>query len=400
MPQHSTKKSLLITLSVFALIIFGTYFITLFARGYRLDFRQNPGIKATGLLSATSKPKSASVYIDDRLFTATDDTINLPPDQYHLKIVKDGYLPWEKTIQIKKETVYQTDTQLFRSVPDLKPLTFTGAINPAASPDFSRVVYAVASASAAKDNGLYLIELSSNFIPVNRSSIRQLAPNFPNVDWSNFKFTFSPDSREILATSSQNISYLLRLDTPISTANLFDVTARLPLIKEEWQNQDQLNLQDKIDKLPKEIRPLISTQSAQHLQLSPDENKFLYLATIDGQISPNLITPPPAQSTQDQQRQVKAGNYYVYDLLDDTNFFIGSAKDLLNPTWLPLSNNIIYVQNSQMKVVEYDNTNLHTLFAGDFDQNTVFPWSDGNRIVTLTTPYQGAGYNLFSLTIR
>jgi len=138
MPQQSTNKSLLITISVFLFIITSTFLITLIARGYQLDFNQPSGIKATGLLSATSKPKSASVYIDDRLFTATDDTINLPPDEYHIKIVKDGYLPWEKTIQIKKETVYQTDTQLFRSVPDLKPITFTGALNPQASPDFSR----------------------------------------------------------------------------------------------------------------------------------------------------------------------------------------------------------------------------------------------------------------------
>jgi len=400
MPQHSTKKSLLITISVFLFIILSTYFITLIARGYRLDFNQPSGIKATGLLSATSKPKSASVYINDRLFTATDDTINLSPDEYHIKIVKDGYLPWEKTIQIKKETVYQTDTQLFRSVPDLKPITFTGAINPQASPDFSRIVYAVASASASKDNGLYIIELSSNLIPVNRNSTRQIAPNYPNIDWSKFTFTFSPDSREILATSPQNVSYLLRLDTPITSSNLYDITVRLPLIKEEWQKEEQLNLSVKIDKLPPEIQSLVSTQSAQHIQLSPDENKFLYLVSQDGSLPPNIITPPPAQSTQPQQREVKANHYYVYDLKDDTNFDIGSIEDILNPTWLPGSNNILFVQNSKMTVIEYDNTNKQVLFAGDFDPQVVFPWSDGNRIVTLTTPYQGATYNLFSLTIR
>jgi len=399
MPQHSTKRSLLISLFAFSFIVITTYLITLIARGYRFDLKKGPGIKATGLLSATSTPKSASVYINDKLFTATDDTINLPPDEYQIKIVKDGYLPWQKTVQIKKETVFQTETQLFRSVPDLRPLTFTGALNPAASPDLSRIVYAVASASAQKDNGLYLIELNDNLIPLTRNTPKLIAPNYPGVDWSKFTFSFSPDSREILATSS-SLSYLLKIDTPISQQNLFDVTPRLPLIKEEWNQQEQLNLSVKLQKLPKELQELISTESSQHLLFSTDEDKVLYLASKDAQIEPEIITPPPAQSTQTQSRDIKAGSYYVYDIKDDTNFFIGSAESLTSLRWLPNSNNLIFVADDKLQVTEYDNTNQHTLFAGDFKHDTVFPWTDGNKIVTLTTPYQGASYNLFAITIR
>ena len=62
-------------------------------------------------------------------------------------IPKFGY--WQKDIEIKKEVVYQTNTQLFRSSPDLKAITTTGAINPTLSPNGNLVIFSVASASAS-----------------------------------------------------------------------------------------------------------------------------------------------------------------------------------------------------------------------------------------------------------
>jgi len=74
------KKSLLIMFFVFTFIVITTVGITLFAKGYQISTKGRISFLATGIISATSKPKGASVYIDDRLITATDDTINLPPN--------------------------------------------------------------------------------------------------------------------------------------------------------------------------------------------------------------------------------------------------------------------------------------------------------------------------------
>jgi hypothetical protein len=252
----------------------------MFARGYKINFK-NGSLQATGILSAISKPKGASVYLNDRLLTATDDTLNLTPDTYTLKIVKDGYLPWQKTIQIKKEVVYQTDIQLYRSVPDLKPITVTGAINPTVNPDFTKIVYSVASASASKDNGLYLIELTDNPILINRNTPKQISANFPNVDWTKFIFTFSPNSRQILANNIQtNVTYLISLDSPITQSALYDVTPRLSLIKEEWDNQNQQLIAGKLERAPKELHQFISTDSAKNLSFTTAEDKILIFQTL------------------------------------------------------------------------------------------------------------------------
>ncbi len=398
MSPLSNKKNLFFLVGTALLIALVTYLTSFLARGYKLSFNQGSFIKATGLLSATSIPKSASVYINDRLVTATDDTLNLPPGQYQIKIVKDGYLPWEKTADIKKEIVYQTNATLFRAAPDLTPITLTGAINPVLSPNNSKIVYAVASASAEINNGLYQLDLTNRPLPISKNVPQQIYPNFPNINWADFSFEFSPDSQSILAIGP-NSTYQIKLDS-LNKNNLLDVTPRLSLIKDDWQQQISLIIKNLIKDLPNEIKQVISTTSASTISFSSSDTKVLYLAQSDIDLQDQYITPPPAQNSSNQNRRIKAKNYYVYDQKDDTNFFIGSVQDIAAPFWLPNSDNIIYVQNQQIKTVEYDTTNSKTLFANNFDQNIVFPWPDGNRIVTFTSAYSPTPDNLYAITIR
>lgn len=394
------KKSLFMMLFVSVFVVLGTFAIVFFAKGYKITTKGKISFLATGIISATSKPKAASVYIDDKLITATDDTLSLTPGNYQIKIVKDGYLPWQKDIEIKKEVVYQTNTQLFRSSPDLKAITTTGAINPTLSPNGNLVIFSVASASASKDNGLYLLRLSDTAVSLFKNPIEQLSPNYQNIDWSDFLFTFSPNSKQVIAKNTiKNINYLINLTTTINLKNLYDVTARLPIIQQEWKLQEEEIIKAKLEALPLELHPFISTESAKNTLLNNDETKVLYLAQSNGSLKADIITPPPAQSTQAQVRDINKDNFYVYDLEDDTNYLIGS-KELLNISWIPNSNNLIYVENQEIKTVEYDNTNKQTLFAGIFNKNNVFTWLDGSKIITLIAPYNNAQENLYSISIR
>ena len=94
------------------------------------------------------------------------------------------------------------------------------------------------------------------------------------------------------------------------------------------------------------------------------------------------------------------GNYYVYDLKDETNFLIGPHSDLLGPFWMPNSAKVIYLKNQTITAVDYDNLNQVTLFAGNFNTAVVFPWADGTKIITLTSAYVGAAQNLYAVTVR
>lgn len=401
MLSPSERKSLLIVLSVFVFVVVSTWGITLLARGYRPSLQ--PGgltLNPTGLLSATSHPKGASVYVNNSLITATDDTINLTPGSYLVKIVKDGYFSWQKNIQIKPEVVYQTDSQLFRSTPDLRPLTHTGIINPQISPDFSKIIFAVASSSATANNGLYLIELSANPLYLSKNTPRQIALNTSSIDWSKATFEFSPNSLEVIATLKSNLHYHLNLASTIDTKTLTDVTSQLDAIRQEWSNQLAEVTQAKLDRLPPQLAEYIATDSGKTILLNTLDDKVVYQAKDSLYLKNLLASPPPAQSTQAQSRQLIKNDYYIYDIKDDTNFYLGPEATIRLPFWLPNSNNIVYQSNHQIKAVDYDATNSVTLFAGDFSPDTVMPWFDGNRIVALITPYLGAITNLYTITIH
>ncbi|HRS23258.1 MAG TPA: PEGA domain-containing protein, partial [Candidatus Woesebacteria bacterium] len=108
MVEKRDRRSLKVILSILTAIIIVTSLIIIYAQGYRISLEQGINLKATGILSVTSKPKAASVYINNHLVTATDNIVNLPPGDYDVKIVKDGYTPWQKRISLKKEVVQQT----------------------------------------------------------------------------------------------------------------------------------------------------------------------------------------------------------------------------------------------------------------------------------------------------
>jgi len=399
--KNRPKKSLTFIISVSIAITIGTILVSLMARGYKINFNKSTILTPTGLISATSTPKSSSVFINDRLVTATDDTINLPPGQYDIKITKDGYLPWRKKLLVKKEIVAQTDAHLFRSAPILEPVSLSGAINPALSPDKNKIVFAVASASATADNGLYLTELNNSALPIgSRSTPKLLRANTIIVDWTQVtSYQFSPDSSQLI-TTFKNANYLLDLNTNSNSQPLYDITAQLPIILKQWQEIEQKIIATRLQNIPDDLLPFISTESASFIQPYNSKDKVLYLASASGQLVDNIITPPPSQSDQVQQRQIEAGNYYIYDIKQDTNFFIGSKDNIKNPFWLPNSNHIIFVQDNQIKTIEYDNTNVLTLFAGDFNQDIVAPISNGQQLVTLTSAYQGAQPNLYTIGIR
>lgn len=392
MSSNSTRKSLLIILSVLSIVVSGTFLISIFARGYRLDTDNGFKLRATGLLSATSKPKSARVYINDILTTATDDTINLPPGEYQIKITKDTYLPWTKKIKIEPELVYQTDTQLFRAAPNLKSLTNTDIYHPSINSDASKIVFAIASASATQKSGLYLFEPSEYLLQLSDSSPKLVATSTLLQDWTKFTYQFSPNSKELLASSANGkINYLLPLDQTITSKNFIDITPKLIEIKARWLIEQSQITKNKLEKLPLEIISYISTTSAV-LSLSGDENKVLYQASKSGSLATILPSPPPTQSTQTQSRELIKDFYYVYDQKEDTNFLIGDTS-LSSLNWLPSSNYLFYIKEENIYVIESDATNKLSLYSASNSLKSILPSSEGNKLIL---PLD----KLYSLTIK
>ena len=417
------NKRLAITLFLAVILFLGTVLTIFWAKGYRPSLKEKT-IKGTGLLVANSHPKGASVYLNGKLTTATDDTLHLPPGEYQIKIVKDGFVSWEKTLQLESELVTQTNARLFPSVPDLTALTLTGAINPTPSPNGQKIVYAVSSASASLKNGLWVSNL--NDLPLNFGSNHlQIAQNTSNIDFAQAEIAWSPNSQQILVSLPQGNHFLLPSDSFTKPSAIKDISATLPLVLDEWQQELAINNQKRLEKLPLFMQQ-VATTSAQQVYFSPDETKIVYLATEELTIPKDLLPSLPASSTQPEERLLQPGKVYVYDLKEDKNFLIKemespqdseetSLSDIQKtlfsltkqysplytflPQWLPTSRHLIFTEDNKINIIEYDGENLTTVYIGDFKDDFVYPWPSGNKLIILTS-LNSPIPNLYSINLR
>jgi len=316
---------LVLFLATFCFISGGTFLMIRYAQGYRPT--KTGTIKGTGLLSAGSYPTAAEVYINGKLTTATDNTLNIDPGTYDVEIKKDGYHTWSKKLEITAELVTETNAQLFPTSPSLEPLTYTGALQAVPSPDGTKLAFTVASASAVAKNGLYVQELSSTPIALNKTA-RQIARTETNYDYTTSSYTWSPNGSELLVSFNSGAHILLDTTQFNDLANLKDVTVRLPQILSEWELELAREARVQLLKLP-DFMAKVATESATNLYFSPDNKRLLYQALTDTNLQTGLVATIPSSSTQAEVREIKAGSWYIYDIKEDKNF-------LLSPGALPI----------------------------------------------------------------
>ncbi len=454
---------ILIPLISVLIVIVGTIIAIRIGQGYRPTTN---GIAGTGLLAANSFPPGAEVYINDKLTSATDDTLSLPPGDYKIRLEKEGYLTWQKDLKVQVELVTQTNATLFRSVPSLSPLTLTGASLTTPSPDGQKIAFVVTNAPNPAKNGLYVLELSNNLPIVATREPRQITRLNQNPDSNTLTLLWSPDSLSLLirlsdeTTSSSN--YLLPTDKFSEFSELTDVTARLPIILNQWEEEITSRETKQFATLPLQLQA-IATQSAVNVYFSPKEDKVLYTSTEYITLPQSIIAAPPASSTQPEYRDLEPGGIYVYDLEEDKNFKIGSielneekpVKRLLiapnqqqialeadriasasNTTvtrlegtlqhetdfkitesnfnthyssihtlpvqWYPNSTHLIIIESDRIDTIEYDATNRNTIYSGPFENAFTYPWPDGSRLIVLTNlnPTTDSTPNLYGIQIR
>jgi PEGA domain-containing protein len=450
------NNKLVITILISIILIFGTVLAIRWAQGYRINFSQRI-IEGTGLLVANSEPKGASLYIDDKLTSATDDTLHLNPGSYDIRLEKDGYQTWKKILKIEKELVTQTNAHLFPSVPNLSTLTVNSAQNPTPSPDGNKIAFQTASSSAQTKYGVWVLSLSSNFLKSSPNAL-QIIEDTPNIKFSQAQMFWSPDSNKILAYFNSNQAYLLETNQLSTTSDLINISFQLSQILNEWEQQLSLEHYKKIAKLPPALQK-IATSSATLTYFSPNEEKLLYVATNSANLADNLIPPLLAINSQAQDRNLIPGNLYVYDAKEDTNYLLAqnlfdsnevtqiaqsfylpppppetfespiptpydpkpktnqlTAIDRLHNLtlhyspiysslkyqWYPHSSHLIITEINQINIIEYDGTNLTTVFPGGFAQNFSYPWPTGEKLIILTSLGSNSlvPNNLYSLNLK
>lgn len=386
-----------------------TTFVVFYGRGYRFDFGKGaPNLSGTGLLVATSSPDGAQVFVNGHLTTATANTINLAPGTYDVKIVKEGYLSWQKTLVIKNEVVTKADALLFPTAPKLESITNLGAQTPALDPSHTKIAYTVASQSAAK-NGIYILDTTTRPILTLQSSSNQIINDTINT-FSKAKLQWSPDGSELLASMPGTISattYLLRTNGFNQSPQ--DVTETMESVDAAWQKQKIDREKTLTDGLQKPLKAIVFS-NFKVIDWSADETKILYVASISAElpiiIAPRLI----GTDSTSEVRNIQKGTIYAYDIKEDRNYKIvdslqnSDSLDIYSPSpimWFPDSKHLIYNHSKKIDIMEYDAANQTTVYAGPFVDSYVFPWSDGSRVAILTDlGNPNAAPNLYTVGLK
>ena len=243
-------------------------------------------------------------------------------------------------------------------------------------------------------------------------------------------FPKNPDSK----TSSET-NILLDANNFNRIESLRDVSAQLPVIFSQWEEQLALKLNDQLLKLPLKMQE-IATASATNIYFSPDEKKMLYTAKNPIQIPEEIIPSLPATSTQPEQRQLAPGNIYIYDIEEDKNFLIAEKPktaeenfrelliDSITPNtlfspesspsaytklqkpdikdtiaafrsqytpitiqpiqWFPDSKHLIFAQEDKIIILEYEGTNPSLVYSGKYEDYFTYPWPDGTKLLIIT----------------
>lgn len=385
-------------------MVLGTIGVILYGMGYRFNLNKGtPAVSGTGLLVATSVPDGAQVFINDHLTTATDNTINLEPGEYNVKIFKDGYFPWQKKIIVKKEVVSKADALLLPTAPKLESITNIGVSNAVIDPTKSKLAYTVASQSALK-NGIYVLDMTLRPILTLQSASTQIATDTISR-FSQSSLKWSPDSKQILSSFDLPKSDFL-LSANALNSNPQDVTATLLSVNTAWKKLKDEKQIAFTNSLPRKLRPIIS-QYFNVLEWSDDETKVLYTASVSGTL-PIIITPPLiGVDSAPEERALEKGKVYVYDIKEDRNYKILDNlsikdEDLHLPLmWFPDSKHLVYVNSGKIDIMEYNGGNQTTIYAGPFVDNFVFPWPDASKIVILTNLGNPANNpNLYTISLK
>lgn len=396
---------------VIAILLFSATLIA-WGKGYRFNFREK-SLTSTGILSASSSPDGASVFLNGKLSVATNGSISIPPDFYTVRITKEGYQSWEKSVRIQGEVVTRIEALLIPTNPSLRTLTITGVYNPVLSPSGGRVAYIVPAEEATYSGlikpkkGIWVFELRNGTLG-GKIEPRQIYQS-DKIDWLNSTIIWSPDEKQIVLkvkkkdNKKEVILTSLEIFLDNGSSPPIDITSSWEALISEWNTTQSI----KDSEVLNAISPILSQEletAARDIRFSPDDTKILFFATGSAVLK-QIINPPLIGSNSTKEsRSLVPGNYYIYDIKEDKNFQIFSEKTITSPhqlTWYTDSKHIITIENNSIYITDYDGTNKRVIYSGPFSDNIVFPWSTPGKLVILTNINRPKDLpNLYEIDLR
>jgi len=377
--MNSNKRFVIfiLTLIIIALLSGGVVF---FAQGYRLSGLKNlsnrkaPLVEGTGMLVVKSYPDGARLYIDEKLEGPTNaSTGDLTPGIHKVRIVKEGYFEYTKTVEVYQELVTVVEALLIPLSPTLSPITYSGVRESSLSPSGNVIVYA--GSGNGEPGGIFKLDLASSL----RSSL--LASDRTGIMFSMAQeFHWSPNESEVLVKVGAQY-YLLSL----SVANLAPRPLEAEPVLLSWESAKEKRDDLKLSKykLSPKIQQIATASST---LWASNEKRFLYeafdptLDTIQYRVY-SLLDPRPVGEKED---------YIAFEKSRSDS----GVKDIF---WYGDGRHLVIVEEKRISIKEIDGESSLLLFSGDFDKDHTFPRPGGGGVIILTRFNEEAPLNFYLL---
>ncbi len=206
---------------VFAIIfLIGGPLAIFYSRGYRFDFETKKIVKS-GAFYFRTQPESCEIYLDGKLKKKTDFLFgnafvkNLLPKKYNIRIEKEGYFPWEKTLEVKEEFVTEAKNIILFS----KNLNFSLSLSDIEdyffSPDKKKIILEKTNKEGWT---LEILDLEKNTqeLFLEEKGLTKKESQFRNLNWNS-------DSRMVLIETE------IEEDTKYFIVNLLEEKQIFPL---------------------------------------------------------------------------------------------------------------------------------------------------------------------------
>ncbi|HBR80121.1 MAG: hypothetical protein UX09_C0052G0003 [Candidatus Uhrbacteria bacterium GW2011_GWE2_45_35] len=377
--------------------------VVFYTAGYRLNFEQMSLVK-TGLFYLSTNPKGATVILDDKNIGRETTAIlkNILPGEYLVRLEKEGYLPWEKKLEIKEnETTFVQKAILFSSTePTLKiagpfllsALDQTGENLAFALTEGSWVE--IWSQNLASDEKKLLLRLSKN-------SFDKL-----NLSWlaGNDHLLLVKETRAGLETwltidqngKSQTADETLKNEWLSDNQLLFtkNTNTGVDLIRRDQNNSEQT-----LASLPSGNYEFIPSPSSLIL-LQEKTRKKIFLIDNRGVDQPILLNTAAfvaAWNPQNKNQLLYASDFelHIFDAEKQTDTLLTRVSaPIIDAAWQPSAADIFYADNNNLYALELDRrgSGYQIFTLATLDKIEAFaPTSDEQTIYLVGTQGQEIG---------
>jgi hypothetical protein len=215
-------KNIVLVSSIIIFFVVLTIVIILFAQGKEVT---PEGVKSTGIVRLFTVPDDVNAYVDGEKVRLIENRIeSVNPGEIRLRLEKDGFEAWEKTLFIEEGKVKNVYAQLFPQEINAEKISSTNIDQVTFPLNKETILFSVINSEIKDDNGIWRYELSKSLLDFGdnvperlKSFDEELLKKLRSNDYD---FDASNDSRYILINiPNLKERYILSVDN--SSENIF-----------------------------------------------------------------------------------------------------------------------------------------------------------------------------------